>query len=125
MARRSVPPCSRADSGIADTAIFGEWWIPPAEDEIALAKAFLEFIYSPAELEAYMLAEGGEQIKLDHSDDFKAKQGETQVRLLIWQPTPRHRYRVVPRILDDPVLRCQHRVGEPLPSLADGTCTPE
>ena len=69
------------DVGIADTASLGEWWISASasEDEIALAKAFLEFIYSPAELEAYMLAEGGDAPKLTYSDDFKAKQGETQV----------------------------------------------
>lgn len=43
------------DVGIADTASLGEWWISASasEDEIALAKAFLEFIYSPAELEAH------------------------------------------------------------------------
>ena len=67
--------------GIANTASFGEWWISASasEDEIALAKAFLEFVYSPAELEAFLLAEGGDAPKLTYSDDFKAKQGETQV----------------------------------------------
>lgn len=65
------------DVGIADTASLGEWWISASasEDEIALAKAFLEFIYSPAELEAYMLAEGGDAPKLTYSDDFKATSG--------------------------------------------------
>lgn len=68
------------DVGIADTASLGEWWISASasEDEIALAKAFLEFIYSPAELEAYMLAEGGDAPKLTYSDDFKAMREEIE-----------------------------------------------
>ena len=98
--------------GIANTASFGEWWISASasEDEIALAKAFLEFVYSPAELEAFLLAEGGDAPKLTYSDDFKAKQGETQVLTDLAADTttdtvfaPLH-----PRY--DPCLRCQHRV---------------
>lgn len=115
------------DIGIADTATFGEWWISASapEDEIALAKAFLEFIYSPAELEAYMLAEGGDTPKLTYSDDFKAKQGETQVLADLAADTTTDTV-FVPRILDViPASVANTEFGKLLPSLADGTCTPE
>lgn len=67
--------------GIAQTRSYGEWWISAdaTEDEIALAEAFLEFIYSPEELEAYLLAEGGDAPKLEYSESFTSQQGETQV----------------------------------------------
>ena len=115
------------DVGIADTASLGEWWISASasEDEIALAKAFLEFIYSPAELEAYMLAEGGDAPKLTYSDDFKAKQGETQVLADLAADTTTDTV-FVPRILDViPASVANTEFGKLLPSLADGTCTPE
>lgn len=65
------------DVGIADTASLGEWWISASasEDEIALAKAFLEFIYSPAELEAYMLAEGWRRTEADLLRRLQGKAG--------------------------------------------------
>ena len=103
------------------------WWISASasEDEIALAKAFLEFIYSPAELEAYMLAEGGDAPKLTYSDDFKAKQGETQVLADLAADTTTDTV-FVPRILDViPASVANTEFGKLLPSLADGTCTPE
>ena len=115
------------DVGIADTATFGEWWISASapEDEIALAKAFLEFIYSPAELEAYMLAEGGDAPKLTYSDDFKAKRGESQVLADLAADTTTDTV-FVPRILDViPASVANTEFGKLLPSLADGTCTPE
>ena len=115
------------DVGIADTASLGEWWISASasEDEIALAQAVLEFIYSPAELEAYMLAEGGDAPKLTYSDDFKAKQGETQVLADLAADTTTDTV-FVPRILDViPASVANTEFGKLLPSLADGTCTPE
>lgn len=48
--------------GIAQTRSYGEWWINASapEEEIECALAFIEFIYTPEELEAYLLAEGGD-----------------------------------------------------------------
>ena len=115
------------DVGIANTATFGEWWISASapEDEIALAKAFLEFVYSPAELEAFLLAEGGDAPKLTYSDDFKAKQGETPVLADLAADTTTDTV-FAPCILDMiPASVANTEFGKLLPSLADGTYTPE
>lgn len=65
---------------VANNRLF-TWWIPntasDAEKEVALA--FMEFIYSKEELEAFMLAEGGVAPKLETSDAFKEKQKEDRI----------------------------------------------
>jgi raffinose/stachyose/melibiose transport system substrate-binding protein len=60
--------------GLATTAEFS-WWIPKGlkQEETDAALAFLEFINSPAELEAYMIAEGGTAPNLKTSADFESK----------------------------------------------------
>lgn len=115
------------DVGVANTSAYGEWWISASapEEEIALAKAFLEFIYSPEELEAYMLAEGGDAPKLTYTADFKAKQGETQVLADLAADTTVDTV-FAPCILDViPSSVANTEFGKLLPSLADGTYTPE
>ena len=115
------------DVGIANTSSFGEWWISASasEDEIALAKAFLEFVYSPDELEGFLLAEGGDAPKLTYSDGFKAKQGETQVLADLAADTTADTV-FAPCILDViPASVANTEFGKLLPSLADGTYTPE
>jgi raffinose/stachyose/melibiose transport system substrate-binding protein len=59
-----------------DNVMAYRWWIPATAtpDEQKAALAFLEFMSSPAELEAYMLAEGGTAPKLKPSKEFLAKQ---------------------------------------------------
>jgi raffinose/stachyose/melibiose transport system substrate-binding protein len=58
-----------------------DWWIPstatPAEQE--LAKAFIEFIMSPAELEAYMLAEGGSAPRMQVSQQFLTERAKNRL----------------------------------------------
>lgn len=111
--------------GIAKTASYGEWWVSASasEEEIALAKAFLEFIHSPEELEAYLLAEGGDAPKLDYSEEFIAKQGETQVLADLAADTTEDTV-FVPCILDViPASVANTEFGKLLPSLADGTYT--
>lgn len=113
--------------GIANTACFGEWWVSASasEEEIELALAFLEFVYSPAELEAYLLAEGGDAPKLDYSEDFKEKQAETQVLADLAADTTEDTV-FVPCILDMiPASVANSDFGRLLPSLADGSFTPE
>ena len=115
------------DVGVANTAAFGEWWISASasEDEIALAKAFLEFVYSPDELEGFLLAEGGDAPNLTYSDGFKAKQGETQVLADLAADTNADTV-FAPCILDViPASVANTEFGKLLPSLADGTYTPE
>jgi raffinose/stachyose/melibiose transport system substrate-binding protein len=67
--------------GIGGTGIGYSYWIPStatlAEQE--LAKAFIEFIYSPEELEAFMLSEGGSVPLLTPSAAFLAKRTENRL----------------------------------------------
>lgn len=49
------------------------------EEEQECAKAFLQFIYSQEELEAFTLIEGGQIPKMEYSDDFKAKLAEDPI----------------------------------------------
>ena len=68
---------------------------------------------------------GGDAPKLTYSDDFKAKQGETQVLADLAADTTTDTV-FVPRILDViPASVANTEFGKLLPSLADGTCTPE
>ena len=111
--------------GVANTATFGEWFISASasEEEIELALAFLEFIYTPEELEAYLLAEGGDAPNLEYSEEFTAQQGETQVLADLAADTTEETV-FVPCILDViPSSVANADFGMLLPSLADGTYT--
>ena len=113
--------------GIENNRAFGEWWISASasEEEIELAKAFLEFISSPEELEAYLLAEGGDAPHIEYSEDFKEKQAETQVLADLAADTTEETV-YVPCILDViPNSVANTEFGKLLPSLANGTYTPE
>ena len=113
--------------GIENNRAFGEWWISASasEEEIELAKAFLEFISSPEELEAYLLAEGGDAPNIEYSEDFKEKQAETQVLADLAAVTTEETV-YVPCILDViPNSVANTEFGKLLPSLANGTYTPE
>ena len=113
--------------GIENNRAFGEWWISASasEEEIELAKAFLEFISSHEELEAYLLAEGGDAPNIEYSEDFKEKQAETQVLADLAADTTEETV-YVPCILDViPNSVANTEFGKLLPSLANGTYTPE
>ncbi len=113
--------------GVANTRTYGEWWISASasDEEAALAKAFLEFINSPEELEAYLLAEGGDAPNLEYSDSFKEKQAETQVLADLAADTTSDTV-FVPAVLDViPASVANTEFGKLLPSLADGTYTAE
>ena len=113
--------------GIENNRAFGEWWISASasEEEIELAKAFLEVISSPEELEAYLLAEGGDAPNIEYSEDFKEKQAETQVLADLAADTTEETV-YVPCILDViPNSVANTEFGKLLPSLANGTYTPE
>ena len=103
------------------------WWIPatvsPEEQEAALA--FITFMCSPAELEAYMLAEGGIAPKMETSDAYKAKAQENALL-----------YEYVNAVNADTILApsfgdaipssiANTEFGKLLPKLIDGSMTPE
>ncbi|HEU5140099.1 MAG TPA: ABC transporter substrate-binding protein, partial [Bacillales bacterium] len=102
------------------------YWIPKklSDEKTEAALAFLEFINSPEELEAYMVAEGGYAPNIKTSDDFLSKFGPilgdlkkdvkenmnefTQSLGKIWPP----------QIVNS-------EFGRNLPLLANGSMTPE
>lgn len=113
--------------GIAQTRSYGEWWINASapEEEIECALAFIEFIYTPEELEAYLLAEGGDAPNLEYSEEFVAQQGETQVLADLAADTTEDTV-YAPCILDViPSSVASSDLSRLLPSLADGTYTAE
>ncbi|ONI40382.1 hypothetical protein AN639_00945 [Candidatus Epulonipiscium fishelsonii] len=103
------------------------WWIPDGlpEDELEVALAFLEFINTPEELEAYVLQEGGVLPNLEMSEAFKEKQKE---RVLINQlnSSVTSETHIVPTfeyIVHNSIS--QEEFGKLLPKLFDGSITPE
>ena len=78
----------------------------------------------PEELEAYLLAEGGDAPNIEYSEDFKEKQAETQVLADLAADTTEETV-YVPCILDViPNSVANTEFGKLLPSLANGTYTP-
>lgn len=115
------------DMGIANTASLGEWWVSASasEEEIELAKAFLAFINSPEEIEAYLLAEGGSAPLITYSDGFLEEQAKVQTLGDLSADTTADTV-FVPCILDMiPASVANSDFGRELPQLANGTYTPE
>jgi len=102
------------------------WWVPNniSEEEKEAAMAFLEFIKSPEELEAFMLVEGGTAPNLTASSGYRAKLEEN--RLLNEMDKAVNADTVfVPLVLDVmPPSVASEDFGRLLPKLIDGTYTP-
>lgn len=103
------------------------WWIPAGlpKDITEGALAFIEFMNSPEEIEAYMLAEGGVAPMMTVSGDYKKKLAEnrllselssivTKDTILINRATD-----IMPRSV------CDVEFGKLLPKLIDGSMTPK
>lgn len=65
---------------IANPCVY-DWMVPAGlpEEEKELAYAFLEFINTPEEIEAFILAEGGSAPNLSYSDKFKSDLAEKKL----------------------------------------------
>ena len=111
---------------LANTDGFG-WWIPAnaSDAEKELGMAFIAFMNTPAELEAYMLQEGGVAPNLKVSDEYTAKAKESGLM-----------YEYVNAVNADTIIApsfgdCipsssgDQEFGKLLPQLMDGTYTPE
>ncbi len=113
--------------GIANAATYGEWWISAdaSAEEISAATAFLEFINSPEEIEAYLLSEGGTAPKVTYSETFKTEYWKTTVFGDLAEDTTEGTI-FVPAILDVmPASVANIEFGKLLPSLADGSYSPK
>jgi raffinose/stachyose/melibiose transport system substrate-binding protein len=103
------------------------WWIPSGlpEDVTEGALAFLEFINSPEELEAYMLAEGGTAPNLTTSEDFNTKLKENRI-LSELSTAVNKDTKLVPGCTDImPSSIAEQEFPKLLPKLIDGSLTPE
>lgn len=111
---------------LANTTGFG-WWVPStvsdAEKEVALA--FIEFMNTPAELETYMLAEGGVAPNLTVSEEYTASAKEAPLMYEYVNAVNADTV-ITPCMLDCmPASIANTEFGNLLPGLINGTLTPE
>ena len=112
--------------GLANIIGYG-WWIPssatPAQQE--LAKAFIEFMNSPEELEAFMLAEGGTAPRVTLSPTFLARRAENRL-MDEYVGAVKATTLIVPAIGDAmPASIANHEFPRILPLLINGQLSPE
>ncbi|HZG84340.1 ABC transporter substrate-binding protein [Paenibacillus sp.] len=111
--------------GLATTAEFS-WWIPKGlkEEETQAALAFLEFINSPEELEAYMIAEGGQAPNLTTSADFESKLNPILAGM---NQSVSSDLKIIAQSFGNawPDAIASTEFAQNLPLLANGTLTPE
>lgn len=103
------------------------YWIPSTAtpDEVELALAFLEFIYSPEELEAQMLALGGLVPGFEYSESFLAARAENRI-MDEYMNGVQEDTTIVPAFADAiPASVASIEFGKLLPKLVDGSYTPE
>lgn len=113
--------------GLVNVRGYGDFWISNSatDEEKELACAFLAFRYSPEEIEAFQLAEGGSAPKLKTSASYQKELRKTQVLADLDEASTSGTV-YVPNILDDmPSSVADSEFGKLLPQLADGTLTAE
>ncbi len=103
------------------------WWIPATatDTQKECASAFIAFMFSPAELEAYMLAEGGTAPRLTPSDAFLSKRAQENPLLNEYVSAVNAQTVLVPPFGDCiPTSVSNTGFGSLLPKLIDGSLTP-
>ena len=104
------------------------WWIPSTatEQEAEAAEAFLAFMLSKDEIEAYCAAEGGAPMMFDLSDETIAEIAEANPLMASYTACQNAETLYTPSILDImPSSVANTGFGSLLPLLLDGTYTPE
>ena len=102
------------------------WWVPAniSDRDKEAALAFLGFIYSQDELEAFFLAEGGNAPNMKASADYKAKLAENKILSELDQAINADTI-FTGFVLDVmPPSVANEDWGRLLPKLIDGTYTP-
>ena len=120
----AVFPGNIAVSGTSGS--FG-WWIPATatDAEKECASAFIAFILSPAELESYMLAEGGTAPLLAPSKEFLEKRAAENPLLDEYVGAVHADTILIPAFADCiPTSVANTGFGSLLPKLIDGSLTP-
>lgn len=104
-----------------------QWWIPStaSAEEVEVAKAFIAYMLTPAELENYMLAEGGTAPNLELSEEYVAAASENAL-LFEYVNAVNADTIICPNVGDAmPASISNTEFGNLLPLLIDGTYTPE
>lgn len=111
--------------GLATTAEYS-WWIPKGlkQEETDAALAFLEFMNTPEELEAYMIAEGGTAPNVPQSADFESKLNPILAEM---NNSVKSDMKVIAQSWGNvwPDLIGSSEFAQQLPLLVKGTLTPE
>ncbi|MCL2867735.1 MAG: extracellular solute-binding protein [Clostridia bacterium] len=103
------------------------WWIPSylPQEEIELAKAFLEFMNRPEQLESQMTILGGAIPGFAYSEEFMAKRAEDRLADE-YMSAPNADTIIVPSFEGIvPASVASPEFGKLLPKLIDGSLTPE
>lgn len=110
-----------------DNVLAYTWWIPSSvsEEEKEAAKVFMEFIYTPEELESYMLSEGGVAPNYTPSEKFVEKQKENKLLYELNSLVNSETVIVPPTEAVMPTSVAAQEFGKLLPKLFDGSFTPE
>ena len=112
---------------LANPKAYGDFWISNAasDEQKEAAKAFLAFRGSKEEIEAYILAEGGNAPNIEYSDDFLNKLKENNILYQLDQSMNKDTKFVA--TLGDilPASVADTEFGKLLPKLIDNSLTPE
>jgi hypothetical protein len=112
---------------LANPKAYGDFWISNAasDEQKEAAKAFLAFRGSKEEIEAYILAEGGNAPNIKHSEDFLNKLKENNILYQLDQSMNADTKFVA--TLGDilPASVADTEFGKLLPKLIDNSLTPE
>ena len=112
---------------LANPKAYGDFWISNAasDEQKEAAKAFLAFRSSKEEIEAFILAEGGNAPNIKHSDDFLNKLKENDILYQLDQSMNENTKFVA--TLGDifPASVADTEFGKLLPKLIDNSLTPE
>lgn len=110
-----------------DNVLTYTWWVPDnvSENEKEAALAFLEFIYSPEELEIQMLTEGGVAPNYTPSGGFLDEQKENRILYELNSAIDSETTIVPSTEIVMPSSVAAQEFGKLLPKLFDGSFTPE
>lgn len=113
---------------LANTAAYGRWIVTnnyKSEAELNCALAFIEFLYSQEELEAFMLIEGGQCPNMTYSENFLSQLSESAL-LSEQSAAVNPETKIVPNVATImPASVAEQVFAAELVNLVNGVITPE
>ena len=112
---------------LANPSTYGDFWVSnlASDEQKEVAKAFLAFRSSKAEVQAYILAEGGDAPNIEYSEEFLKELEKNRILYELSSSMDKDTKYVA--ILGDvlPASIADSEFGKLLPKLIDNTLTPE